>query len=92
MRRLFGMSFLGLMLVSILVWILGLLTAAVVPWFGGIRAERIGELGFTVGLVGESCTYIFAWLKLHFTEKRRQSSTGISGPKRFGNKKSPTEH
>ena len=87
MRNILAISFVALMLISIAVWIVGLLTAAIFPWFGGIRADRIGEAGFTVGLIGEGCTYIFGWLWMRLSQKRRKQVMGLPGPKRYGHKK-----
>jgi hypothetical protein len=70
MKNIFIISFAALMLISLLVWVVGLLTAIVFPWFGGVRADKIGEVGFSVGLIGESCAWIFAWL-LHLADKRK---------------------
>jgi len=75
-----------LMLISIAVWIVGLLTAAIFPWFGGIRAESIGQIGFAAAGCGECCAYLFGWLRT-LSEKRRSSAMGLPGPKKYGNKK-----
>jgi hypothetical protein len=61
-KNLFAVCFAVFMLISFLVWIVGLLTAITFPWFGGVKADKVGQIGFSVGLIGESCVWIFAWL------------------------------
>jgi hypothetical protein len=91
MKNALAISFAGLALVSILVWIGGILTAAVVPWFGGIRATHIGEIGLTLGILGEAGLYGFGWITKRLTSKRERDHSsqlvGLSGLKRYGNKK-----
>jgi hypothetical protein len=70
MRNILVISFAALMVVSLVIWVVGLLSAVVIPLFGGIQADRIGQVGFTVGMIGESCVWIFAWL-WRLTERRR---------------------
>jgi len=85
-RNIFAITFAVLMLLSIAVFIVGLLTAAVVPWFGGIRAESIGEIGCAASGLGECCTYLFAWL-YDLSFKRKNRVHGFPGPKKYGHKK-----
>lgn len=75
------------MLVSVAVWIVGILAGAVVPLFGGIRAERLGEIGFCFGMAGEVCAYVFGWLRKRISQRETGQVRGFPGPKRYGNKK-----
>jgi len=75
------------MIVSAVVWFVGILGGAVVEVLGGIRAERLGEIGFTVGMAGEVCAYGFGWLRKRISQKERDQIRGFPGPKRYGNKK-----
>ena len=86
MRNILVIGFAVLMLISIVVWIVGLLTAAIFPWFGGVRAESVGQIGFAAAGFGECFTYIFGWLST-LSEKRRSRVMGLPGPKKYGNKK-----
>jgi hypothetical protein len=67
MRNLLVISFGVLIVVSIVLWVIGILAAVVVPLFGGISAERLGAMGFTVGTAGELCAYLFGWLRQRIT-------------------------
>ena len=86
MKNTFAITFAVLMVLSIVVFIVGLVTAAVVPLFGGIRAETIGEIGCTASGLGECCTYLFAWL-YDLSSKRKDRVLGFPGPKKYGHKK-----
>jgi len=87
MRKFFAIFFGVLTLLSIVIWVVGILTAAVLPWFGGIRAERIGQIGFTMALSGESLVEGFGWLHRRFSQDQKRPGMGLPGPKRYGNKK-----
>jgi hypothetical protein len=52
MKNVFTIGFGVLMLLSALVWIAGIFAGAIVPLFGGIRAEHIGAIGLSVGMLG----------------------------------------
>jgi TRAP-type C4-dicarboxylate transport system permease small subunit len=67
-KNLLAICFALLMVISLLVWIFGLLTAVTLPWFGEIKADKIGQIGFSVALAAECCVWIFAWL-WKFVEK-----------------------
>ena len=70
MRNKIAIGFAALMVVSLAVWVVGLLSAVVIPLFGGIRADKIGQIGLAIGMTGELCAYLFAWL-WRLLEKRR---------------------
>jgi hypothetical protein len=86
MRNILVISFGVLILLSVVVWLVGILAGVVVPLFGGISAERLGAIGFTVGMAGEGCAYLFGWLRGSITRKDAQQFSGFSGPKKYGNK------
>lgn len=87
MRRKFINWFAVLLLVLLAVWVGGTISGAVIPLFGGIRAERIGALAFGAAAVAETilvATECFVeWASLRKPEHR----TDFPGPKRYGNKK-----
>jgi hypothetical protein len=85
MKNVFTIGFGMLMLLSALVWVAGIFAGAIVPLFGGIRAEHIGAIGFSVGMLGESCVYLFGWLHKRASQSGEQF-TGFRGPKRYGHK------
>ena len=84
MKNIFAITFAALMLLSIAVWVVGLLTSAIVPLFGGIRAETIGQIGCAASGLGEGCTYLFAWLH-NLSAKKKYRAHGFPGPKKYGN-------
>jgi hypothetical protein len=84
-KKLFTISFGVLMLVSALFWVAGISVGAIVPLFGGIRAERFGVIGLSVGMLGEGCTYLFGWLHKRGSQGSEQFM-GFKGPKRYGQK------
>ena len=90
MRNILVISFGVLIPVSVVVWLVGILAGAVVPLFGGVSAERLGAIGFTVGMIGEGCAYLFGWLRGRITRRDTQLFGGFSGPKRYGNKNDVT--
>jgi hypothetical protein len=79
-----------LFMVALAVWIIGVLTAAVVPWFGGVRADHMGAIGMSLACVGESATALGDCLfyLIDKPEKRKNQVFGLPGPKRYGNRKS----
>jgi hypothetical protein len=87
MRRFLAIFFGVLTLLSFVIWIVGILTAAVLPWFGGIRVDRIGQVSFTLSLFSDSLVYGFGWLCRRFSQDRKHPVSGFPGPKRYGNKK-----
>ena len=86
MRNALVIIFGVLIMLSVVVWLVGIFAGAVVPLFGGVSAERLGAIGFTVGMVGEGCTYLFGWLRGRVTQRGAQHFSGFSGPKKYGNK------
>jgi hypothetical protein len=87
MRKYLVICFGVLTLLSVVVWIVGALTAAVLPWFGGIRADRIGQIGAAIFTCGDGFIYGFGWLTRHFSRDGKPQTMGLPGPKRYGNKK-----
>jgi hypothetical protein len=87
MRNVLAIIFGVLTLLSLVIWIAGMLTAAILPWFGGIRAERIGEISFVVFICGDGFIYGFGWLCKRFSQERKHQVMGLPGPKKYGNKK-----
>jgi hypothetical protein len=85
MKNVFTIGFAVLMLLSALVWVAGIFAGAIVPLFGGIRAEHIGAIGLSVGMLGEGCLYLFGWLHKRASQSRKQFM-GFTGPKRYGHK------
>jgi hypothetical protein len=88
MKRAFGIGFGVMMVISAAVWLFGTLAGAVIPLFGGIRAERMGEIGFAAGMTGEPFAYGFGWLSKRLSQGKPERATGFSGGRRYGNKKS----
>lgn len=86
MRQYFAILFGLLLTLSIFAWIGGKLTGAVVPWFGGVPAERIGQVAFAVSLCGEGFVYLFGWLFKRLSDEPRRGALGLPGTKRYGNK------
>jgi hypothetical protein len=70
MRNKIAIGFAALMIVSLVVWVIGILSAVVIPLFGGIRADKVGQIGLAIGMIGECCAWILAWL-WRLVEKRR---------------------
>src|SRR5580700_9844060 len=77
-------GFIVLMIVSAVVWIIGILAGAVVPLFGGIRAERFGEIAFSLGITGEVLTYACGWMRKRTLQNRSEQFKGFGGGKRYG--------
>ncbi len=90
MRKSLVISFGVLLVLSVVVWRLGVLTGAIVPLFGGMRAESIGPVGFGVGISGELCAYVFGWLWARSSQNRNDRLSSLVGPKKYGNTKTPT--
>ena len=86
MRNALAITFAVVIFISVVAWVVGLLTVAVVPLFGGISAERIGAMGFTAGVVGECCTYGFGRLRKRTTRSNTHAVRGFPGPKKYGHK------
>jgi hypothetical protein len=82
MRLVFTITFGIVMLTSVVAWIVGILAGAIVPLFGGIRAERLGEIGFAVGVAGEVCAYGSGWLRRRASQREMDQVRGFPGPKR----------
>ena len=87
MRRFLAILFGVLLVVSLGIWIIGTLTAAVVPWFGGHTAERIGQVGVVIFIFGEGVIFLFGWLFKRFSEQPKRRALGCPGPRRYGNKR-----
>lgn len=62
MRHKVALSFLILAIVAALVWAVGVIAGVVIPVFGGIRAQTVGEAIFSVALIAEGALYLFGWL------------------------------
>jgi hypothetical protein len=79
--------FILLAAVSALVWVFGLLMSVIVPIFGGVRADRIGAILFSVSLFAESLLYFFGWLaqRTDLNKEKKQSSFPVE--KKYGNRK-----
>ena len=87
----FSIVFFGILfIVALALWIIGLVTAVVVPWFGGVRADHIGAVGMGLATVGESATFLCDYLVCLIDKpgKRKSQAFGFPGPKRYGNRKS----
>jgi hypothetical protein len=87
----FSIVFFGILFILALVlWVVRILTAIVVPWFGGVRADHIGAIGMGMASVGESATFLgdFLFYLIDKPEKRKNQAYGLPGPKRYGNRKS----
>jgi hypothetical protein len=76
MRRKVSAAFLFVAIVSGVVWIVGLVAGVVIPVFGGLRAEKLGEICFMIAMTAELFLYFFGWL---FQEKERREFRGFSG-------------
>ncbi len=87
MSKTLGICFGVLIFASAALWIAGLMTSAVVPMFGGVRAVRLGEIGFATGLIGEACTYLFGWLRGRALRDSPDRVKNLIGSKRYGHKK-----
>ena len=74
-----------LLLLSMILWVVGLFAGATIPLFGGIRAESLGATGFVIAMVGEGCTYLFGWLHRGMSQ-RSTRFTGFWKPQLYGNK------
>ena len=59
------------MVLSIFTWIFGIFTAAIVPWFSGLRAEIIGLIGMGIAGFGECGANFFGWLNQRFSKKEK---------------------
>ncbi|HEY1790962.1 MAG TPA: hypothetical protein VGJ73_22630 [Verrucomicrobiae bacterium] len=88
----FFIVFFGILFVlALALWVIGSLTAVVVPWFGGARADHIGAIGMGLASIGESATFLGDYLLFYLIdkpEKRKNQAFGLPGPKRYGNRKS----
>jgi len=89
MKNFFIFFFGVLLILSVVVCIVGLLTAAIFPWFGGMRADHIGEIGMGLAAAGECAAWCLGPLFMHILDKpdKRKNQLGLSGGKKYGNKK-----
>ena len=62
MRQKISIGFWILAVGAALVWAVGAIAGAVIPVFGGIRAQTLGEAIFSVAIVAEGLLYLFGWL------------------------------
>jgi hypothetical protein len=87
MRQKFAICFGILIIIFVPIWIVGILAGAVIPLFGGIRAETLGRIGFLVASTAEICVYLFSWLFHRLELNSEKKFKGFSGGKKYGNKK-----
>ena len=74
MKR-FIVTALGVMIViSITLWISGVIGFVVAPWLPSAKAELIGEIMFTAASVGELGVYFFGWSRYQADDR-----TGAEG-------------
>ena len=62
MKQKFAIGFLILAIVAALVWVIGLIAGVVIPIFGGIHAETLGGIMFSIAFSAEVLLYLFGWL------------------------------
>jgi hypothetical protein len=62
MRQKFATGFWILAIAAALVWVVGVIAGAVIPIFGGIRAETLGDIMLSIALSSEGLMYLFGWL------------------------------
>ena len=79
--------FILLAVVSALVWVLGLLTSIIVPVFGGVRADRIGTISFSISLSAEIFLYVFGWLAQRRFLGKENKPASFPVEKKYGNRK-----
>ena len=90
MRNFFLVLFGVLFVISLVVWVVGAITAAVVQWFGGVRAAHIGAIGMGIASAGELAAGILEPLFIYILDKpdrRKHQTYGLPGGKKYGNKK-----
>jgi len=93
MKNFIAIGFLVLIVAAAVFWIVGMAGAVVVPLFGGVRAERIGESLMLVGMFGELMLYltgaIFHLINRDDASKVQPSHSfkGVGAEKRYGNRK-----
>ena len=76
-----------LLLLTGVVLIVGVVTGAVIPLFGGIRAERIGAIAFGTAAVAETIWVVAEGFVEWAGRRKSEPRTDFPGPKRYGNKK-----
>jgi hypothetical protein len=81
MRQKLAICFGILAIVSVLVWVAGILAGAVIPLFGGVRTETVGGIGLTIALTAEFCLYLFGWLSQRLKLNSEEKSKGFPGKK-----------
>lgn len=62
MKQKFAIGFLIMAMLAALVWVVGLIAGIVIPIFGGIRAETLGGVLFSIALCAEGLLYLWGWL------------------------------
>ena len=60
--RVISRLFIALALVGCCLWVIGVIAGSVIPIFGGIRTEAIGQIFFAVAALAEVAIYLFGWL------------------------------
>jgi uncharacterized membrane protein YuzA (DUF378 family) len=95
MKNSLAISFLVLIVIAAVFWIVGITGAVVVPLFGGVKAERIGEVLLLVGMCGELLLYLTGAI-YHLMSRGdvnevhpSHSFKGFGSEKRYGNRKQP---
>ncbi len=87
MRRRF-ISWLAIVLLLLLaVFFGGVVTGAVIPLFGSIRAERIGATAFNVAAIAETILAVTEAIVEWASRRKPDHCTAFPGPKGYGNKK-----
>jgi hypothetical protein len=75
------------LLLTIAVFVVGVITGAVVPLFGGVRAERIGAIAFAAAAIAETVLGVAEFFDWRLSRNKPGCRTGFPGPKRYGNNK-----
>jgi len=77
MRQFFVIFFGVLTLLSAVLWIIGTLSAAILPWFGGIPMERAGVFATVIFICGDLLACGFAWLRWLLSREQQQKQDKI---------------
>ena len=89
MLRKLKILFFVLLLVSAAVWILGLLLGVTIPIFGGVRADKIGGICFSISLAAEVFMHFFGWLFQREPVFKDNMRTQFHMEKKYGHRKPP---
>ena len=87
MRQKFINLFGILLLFLLAICVGGAVTGAVIPLFGGIRAERIGAMALGIAAADETVLIVVECFVEWAGRRPPEHRIGFSGPKRYGNKK-----